>query len=80
MTVVPAIGDALEERAPRGEELVALTCGGILEPEQMGESGLDPPALVLVGDVVGNRRRELRPGLRAAVGLGDAGAHPHHLA
>ena len=53
--------DPLEERAPRGEQLLAVAVGSGVEPEQVREPRLDPSSLVGIGDELGHRRRELAP-------------------
>ena len=71
--------EALEERAPRSEELVGVDRSGI-DPEEGEQGRLDPPALVRVGHVLGERRGDLRPGGRLVVGLEQAGTSADHLA
>ena len=51
--------DPLEERAPRGEQLLAVAVRSGVEPEQVREPRLDPSSLVGIGDELGHRRREL---------------------
>ena len=51
-----------------------------LDAEQGEEGRLDPAPLVRVGDVLGERLGDLRPGRRLVVGLDEAAAPADHLA
>ena len=64
-------GHPLEERAPGGEELLRAARRA-LDPEQRQQRRLDPAPLGLVGDVLGDRLGDLRPGRRLVVGLEQA--------
>ena len=54
------LGDPLEEEPPGGEEVLAVGRGPLAEAEQVREPRLDPGALVRVGDVLLERRAQLR--------------------
>ena len=55
------LGDALEERPPRGEQLVAVADRALVEAQQLQEARLDPAPLALVGDALLERRRRCAP-------------------
>ena len=73
------LGEALEEEPPRGEEVLAVGRGPLREPEQVGEARLEPAPLLGVGDVLLDRRAELRERRLGRLLLEDPRAHPHHL-
>ncbi len=72
------IGQALEERAPCGEELLGVDAA--LEAEQRQQRALDRPALVFVGDVARRRGGNLGARLVGVVRLAQAGSFADHLA
>ena len=74
-----AIGDALEECAPHGEELVARPGRHGLERQQPSQPGLDPAPLLFIGDPLGERGLQPLLGHRWFVRFGDAGAAADHL-
>ena len=51
----------------------------LLEPDEMGEAGLDPLALLGIGDVLLDRGVQLRRGRGGVLALQDAGTSSHHL-
>ena len=63
-------GDPLEEGSPRGVQLLAAARWSLVEREQEREPGLHPGALLRIGDVLRDRRPELRTRLLGAVSLG----------
>ncbi len=70
--------DALEERAPRGEQLVRCDLG--FQPEQRQEGRLDPLAFGRIIEVVGDRLRTFAAGRGLVIGLGQPAALADHLA
>ena len=80
-TVVPALGDTLEEDAPRGEQHVAAAGRRRLEAEQRQQGRLDPAPVLLVGDVLGDRLARSRSRVVASSSrLGQARPPADHLA
>ena len=75
----PLLGHALEEETPGAEELLLAPRRPLLEPEQVQQSRLDEPALLVVGQELLDGRSDLPRGGRRLLTLGDAGAHAHHL-
>ena len=76
------LGDPLEEDAPGGEQRFAVgSFVGVarLQTEQLGQARLHPAAFGLVGDPLGERGGQLRPGRRRILPLGDPGPAPDHL-
>ena len=73
------LAEALEEPPPGREQLVALGGGQLLEAEEVGQAGLDPAALLGVGDVGGHGLGQLVRGRPGRFALQDPGPHPHHL-
>ena len=73
------IGKALEEDAPRAEQVLLVARAARLQPEQLGQARLDEAPLFGIRDVLIQRRPQLRQGGRALLVLDDAGAHPDHL-
>ena len=72
--------DALEERPQAGEQLLATTGRWLAYAEERQQDGLESPAFRLVGDVLGQGRRDPLAGLLLVVGLGQAGPPSDHLA
>ena len=72
--------EALEQDAPGREEVLLVAGCALLEPEQVGEAGLDPAPLFRIGDVLLDRASAASAGAdgRLLV-LDDPAAHPHHL-
>ena len=70
----------LEERPPRGEELVRVDGRALAQPEQREECGLDPARLFLVRDVLADDCCHALPRRRLVVGLDEARAAADHLA
>ena len=58
--------EPLEEDPPGGEEVLLVPGRALLEPEQVGETRLDPAPLLRVGDVQLDRRAQLRRAPRTA--------------
>ena len=52
--------ESLEEDAPGREQVLLVPGRSLLETEQVGEAGLDPPQFLRVGEVLLDRRVELR--------------------
>ena len=74
-----ALGQALEEQPPRGEEVVTVEGGLLGDPEQLCQPFLDPAALVGVGQLVLERLPQLGRSFAGVLLLADPGAHAHHL-
>ena len=74
------VGDALEERPPRREQLLALAGAALLDAEQLEKTRLDPASLLRVGDVLGDGGGDPLARRRRVVGLGQPGPLPDHLA
>jgi hypothetical protein len=68
--------EALEQDAPRREQVLLVAGDSLLEPEQVGEPRLDPRALLGVGDVLGQCCPELAERGAGFFVFGDAAAHP----
>ena len=66
------VGEALEEDAPRAEQVLLVARAPRLDAEQLGQARLDEPALVGVGDVLLERCPQLRQGRRVLLVLEDA--------
>ena len=74
-----ALGHALDEQPPRAEQVLAAGRGPVLQPQQVGQAGFDPPPLLGIGDQVLQHHPQLgHAGCRVLL-LGDAGPHLHHL-
>ena len=73
------LGHALEEHPRRGEQVLLVARGGLLDAEQVAEARLDETPLLRVGEVLLDSRRELLPGGRRLLVLDDAGAPANHL-
>ena len=71
-------GQPFEEGPPRREQLLRPRGRG-LDSQERKEGGLDPAALVGVGDVRRERFGDLRPRGRLVVRLEQAAAHADHL-
>jgi hypothetical protein len=54
------VGEALEEEAPGGEQVLPLEPGVLLQPEQMAKARLDEAPLLLVRQVLLDDLRQLR--------------------
>jgi hypothetical protein len=76
----PLFGDALEERPPGGEELVAIAATALVDAQQLQEARLDPAPLALIRDVLIERLGDARPRGRRVVGFDQSGSLAHHLA
>ena len=74
-----ALGEALEEDAPGREEVVPLMRLPLGQAQEVGETGLDPVALLLVFDVGLGGLAELLPSGPRVLALGDLRPHPDHL-
>ena len=74
------VGDALEERPPRREQLLASAGGRIADAEQGEERRLDPAGSSSSGTKRSTVARDLRAGGRLVVGLEQAGPRADHLA
>ncbi len=74
-----AVRDPLEERPPGRERLLALPVRRAPDTEQRGQVRLDPAPLGVVGDELGQARREPSPGEQRGVPLGDPGPSSDHL-
>ena len=75
----PLVGQALEEQAPGGEQVLPVRLQALLEAREMGESRLDELSLARVEYVLLQRGAQLPArGLRILF-LADAAAHPHHV-
>ncbi len=72
-------GKALEEESPCGVEVAWIGGRAFLEPHEVGESGLDPAALLGIGNELLHGLAELGPRRLGSFVLDDAGTHPHHL-
>ena len=72
------LGQPLEERAPRGEQLFGAHAR--LDAEQHEQRALDPAALLRIGDVLLDACRDPRARRRLVVALAQARAAPDHLA
>ena len=77
MTTGPA--RAMRSKNVRQAANSCSRAGARLEPEQRQQRWLDPAALVVVGDVVGDDRGDLRPGRRLVVGLDSRPARPRTI-
>ena len=75
-----AVGDALEERPPGGEQLLALSGRCLVEAEEGRQARLHPAPVGGIRDVLRDRRLELRPCRGRIVRFGDSGAAADHLA
>jgi hypothetical protein len=73
------VGEALEEDAPGREEVLLIARRRRIERKEMREARLDPLALVVVGDVLGEGRAQLLARRGGLLVLGDQAAHPHHF-
>ena len=74
------VRQALEEKAPGREELLPVgRVFALAGPEQLRERGLDEAALLLVQEMLAQRRPELLERDRGLVVLGDLTAHAHHV-
>jgi hypothetical protein len=73
------VGEPLEDPPPSGVKLVRVPAGHRPEPEQPGESGPNPLALVGVGDQVRQGRPEPSQRSRRVVRLGDPEPAANHL-
>ena len=80
MTVVRALGDPLEEDAPRREQDVTAAGRGRLEAEEGEQRRLDPASVVVGRDVLGHGRADPLAGRGLVVRLGQARPPPDHLA
>jgi hypothetical protein len=69
----------LEQDPPGREEVLMVAGRPLLESQQMSEPRLDPAALLRIGDVLLDRRVQLRERESRLLVLDDAAAHPHHL-
>ncbi len=69
----------LEEDPPGREEILLIAGSALLEPEQVGETRLDPAPLLQVRDVQLDHRPQLHKRRGRLLVLEDAAAHPHHL-
>jgi len=79
----PALGERLEESAPRGERLVAAVAARIGfagDPHEWPQVALDPVCALLVGNEIRDRLVQLRLGGVGGIGLEDACLRLHHLA
>ena len=74
-----ALREALEEDPPGREHVLLVAGDTVLEPQQMREPGLDPIALLRVGDELLDGRAQLLERRRRLLLLGDAAPHLHHL-
>ena len=74
-----ALGQALEEEAPGGEEVLLVASLVLGQPEQMREPRLEEVALLGVEDVLLERGVQLGQRGRRLLLLGDAAAHAHHV-
>ena len=75
----PCVGEALEEEPPGGEQVLAVGRRPLRQPEQLGEPRLDQRPLLGVGDVLLDRRPQLRQCRLRRLLLDDPRPHPHHL-
>ena len=75
-----SLGDPLEEDAPGGEQDVAAAGRGRFESEEGEQGRLDPVAVVVGGDELGDGRLDPLAGDRLVVRLGEAGPPADHLA
>ena len=74
-----AFGDALEEGAPGGEELLAVAAGRVGEPQQVAERLLHPAAFLWLGDELAHRGGQFGARLGGILTLGDPRPHANHL-
>ena len=70
---------ALEEEAPRREEILLVRRAPLRKAEQMRQARLEEGAFVRVADDPGKRLAQLRERRLRPLVLGDAHAHTHHL-
>ena len=80
ITTVPLSLIRSKNVSPGSEQLLPAAGRTLAEAQQEREARLEPVALLVVGHVLGDGRRELAAGDTRRIGLGDAGTHPHHLA
>jgi len=73
------VGDAFEEQAPAGEQVVARGARAFFQPEEMREPRLDPSTLLGIGDELLDAGVELLGGGRGRLVLRDPSAGAHHL-
>ena len=73
------LGKPLEQDPPGREEILLIAGGALLESQQVGEAWLDPAALLRIGDVLLDRRAQLRTRRVGLLVLDDVAAHPDHL-
>ena len=73
------VRDALEERPPRREQLLALADSTLFDPEQLKEARLDPASLLRIRNVFSDRGRDPLARRRRVVRLGQPGPLPDHL-
>ncbi len=71
-------GEALEKGSPGAEELLGTRA--CLDTEERQQRRLDPSALRLIRDVLGDHRGDLGSGRSLVVSLGEAGPTADHLA
>ena len=74
------VRDALEERPPRGEQLLALAGTALLDAEQLEEARLDPAPLLRIRHILGDGGSDPLARRRRVVGLGQPCPLPDHLA
>ncbi len=74
-----ALGQALEEEAPGGEEVLLVASLVLGQPEQVREPRLEEVPLLAVEDVLLQRGVQLGLRGRRFLVLGDAAAHAHHV-
>jgi hypothetical protein len=74
-----AVGETLEQDAPRGEQVLLISGDTLFEPEQMRQARLDVAAFVGIGNVLVDRRPELLEGGGLGLVFDDPAAHANHL-
>src|SRR4029079_1592708 len=74
------LGDALEEGAPGGKELLPASAGSVADPEQGKEAGLDPPPVFRIRHVFIEHRRDAPSNDGLIVTLCQTGPYADHLA
>ena len=73
------VGEALEEEAPGGEEVLPVARLVVAEPEQLRQSGFGVAALFGVQDVLVERGTKLAQRDSCVLVLADPAAHAHHV-